>query len=364
MEMKNKEFWDETGKVLLWIALVVGGLSLFMNISTMTMEKNAAAPAAPTPTEQTSVIKILAAGSADYGTVATSTSDYDAIFAGIKPVVANYELAAYSQKSLIGTDTKEEFGTALTGLGFDMIGLANPSCLKSGKAGIDSSLAYWSAQDVSVSGTNASTDDQNRIIVKTVQDISYVYLSFTDQLSTDLPEAENYLVNVYDEERSPEIVAKAAQQADIVIVSIAWDGTDKEGPNDRQSTIAHELADAGASVIIGNAGDAIQPVEWIDDTLVFYSLGDLVSDQAGASTHLGAMGALTVTKTTYQDKKKIELIQPCVDLTVTVNESPNFRVYMLNDASDAAVPNKSSVYSEYSAVLQKLDDSIRIGGLQ
>ena len=30
MEMKNKEFWDETGKVLLWIALVVGGLSLFM----------------------------------------------------------------------------------------------------------------------------------------------------------------------------------------------------------------------------------------------------------------------------------------------------------------------------------------------
>ena len=76
------------------------------------------------------------------------------------------------------------------------------------------------------------------------------------------------------------------------------------------------------------------------------------------------MGALTVTKTTYQDKKKIELIQPCVDLTVTVNESPNFRVYMLNDAADAAVPNKSSVYSEYSAVLQKLDDSIRIGGLQ
>jgi poly-gamma-glutamate synthesis protein (capsule biosynthesis protein) len=360
--MKNKEFWDGAGKIVAIMALVIAMISLTMTISSRMLEKNVQHEAQPSGSsqEQTDVINILAAGMAeDTGTIKTDTA-----FSGISSMVSNYDLAAWSQKSLIGTEAPTSFADAVQGLGFNMAGLANAGALAQGPDGITTAMDYWQSSQIQYAGTNTSTDEQNQIRTVTKNNITAVFLSFTDQLDGTLPDSEKYLVNVYDDTRSPEIVAKADEAADVVIVDMYWSGQDGQQPTERQKQIARALADAGASIIIGNAPDAIQPVAWIDDTLIFYSMGNLITDRTEDSARLGLVGAVTVTKTVQGNKQKIELFNPRVDLCASVKSGDSYAVKMFDAVTADDLKDRDTLYSSYSAVLLSMDDSIRIGGME
>lgn len=86
----------------------------------------------------------------------------------------------------------------------------------------------------------------------------------------------------------------AREQSDIVIVSIHWGNEYQAAPSTRQRTLAANLANAGASVIIGHHPHVIQPVQVFtvgEDKArvpVFYSLGNALFDQYGmADTRTG-----------------------------------------------------------------------------
>jgi gamma-polyglutamate biosynthesis protein CapA len=84
-------------------------------------------------------------------------------------------------------------------------------------------------------------------------------------------------------------IRSARDQSDIVIVSIHWGNEYQAAPSTRQRTLAANLANAGAEVIIGHHPHVIQPVQVIQikedqaPTLVFYSLGNALFDQYGMS---------------------------------------------------------------------------------
>ena len=372
--MKKEEFVDILMKFLIVLALVVGLISLTMNLTSMFLERknqpelvdaNQNEPYVA-PQEEASVINVLVSGLADYGTLAPEEKDYSIRLIDVKNLASNYDIRAFSQKTLIGNEVPTAFGDTVVGAGFNAVALANADSLKLGKEGVDTSLDYWLNSGIHVAGTNQSTDQQNLIRPFEVNDISVVFLSFTDVLNDTLPEHERYLVNVYDEEKTPLIVADAAWQCDVVIVSMYWQGENKGMPTERQRQIAKSLADAGASVIMGNAENAIQPVEWIDDTLVFYSLGNLVSDSKEEEERLGAVGAVTITKTTLYDYyKKIELTNPRVEFLYSViNPDGSTISKPFNLFNEGDLENADAIYEEYKGVVHKLDDSIRIGGLQ
>ena len=91
--VKNKEMWTKGWKILLVIALVIAGTSLFMNLYSVFLEDKASsavpAEAMPAPEEEVYVIKVLAAGSADYGTLAYGSSDYQKSFERISNFISN-----------------------------------------------------------------------------------------------------------------------------------------------------------------------------------------------------------------------------------------------------------------------------------
>ncbi|MBR2669110.1 MAG: CapA family protein [Solobacterium sp.] len=360
--MKNKSFWDTSGKLLLALALVIGIISLTMNIMTFLLERRNNVPQyeprPQVPQEEVSVINVLALGAVDYHQ--TEYTDYTPCFSNMLRMIANHDISVYSQITQTGTDLPEDFAKAVEVSGLNSVALANAGSLSHGKEGVETTLSCWQNTGLQEAGLNTGTDMQNLIHVFEKNNISVVYLSYTDILDDELPEQTKYLVNVYDE-RTPEIVSRAASQADVVIVSVYWEGEDRSAPSARQQQIAKELADAGASVIIGNAPDAIQPAGWIDDTLIFYSLGDLLSDRSTQS--FGFAGAVTITKSTYKDNKKIELTNPRVELISTqCSDNTICRVSPYNTITSNA--ENTPEYQEYVRVIQMLDDSIRIGGLQ
>ncbi|MEE3486778.1 MAG: CapA family protein [Bulleidia sp.] len=361
MDEEKKNFWNGTGKVLLILALVIGMTSLTMNLVSRRLETTQAqaqeSPEYWVPTETTDTINILLAGQADL----EGEDDFSNAIAPLHDLISGYDLAAYTQKALVNTDVMPSFANAMSNNGFDLVGLASRHALSGGKNGVDQSLDFWMTSPMHANGQNQSETMQNQLKRVESSGISIIYLSFTDVLDDPLPPGEEYLVNKYDDEKSPVMVAKAAGQADVVIVSMDWEGEDGQGPSDRQKKIADDLAYAGASVIIGTADNAIQPVQWIDDTLVFYSLGTFARNaDEEDSARIAAMGGLTITKTTTANKSHVELTNPRADFTVCDGEGGSTAIQFLENSS---LENKDDLVQQYTAVMQSMDDSIRAGGL-
>lgn len=362
----RSKFWDTYGRFFIVLAVLLSAVSLIMNLLSRHLESETEGPE-PTQNsefwldeEQTNVINILAAGAV----MPCTDINPEHVFSGLGSLVKNYDVATVSMHSLIGTDITRAFGEELVSQGYGFYGLAYPGVLSHGRQGIDKSMDFWNAQRVRTSGTNTSTDTSHIIRMSEYNGVSVIYLSYTDMLDDELPENQNYLVSVYNDEKTPQFVNEAANMADVVIVSIAWEGEGGELPNERQRSIAEALADAGASIIIGYSGHDVQPVSWIDDTLVFYSLGDLYSEEEETEDRIGALGAVTVTETIYGDKSRVELTNPKVDLVVSSDDgNGHCNVDILRSANEKAVPGKFELYNRYTQTIQRMDDSIRIGGL-
>lgn len=365
--MEKKQFWKSIEKVLIIAALLVGLTSLSLNLISMFLErKNPLMPQGQNEwiADESSVIQVLSMGVVDYGLHVPGVTDYSSHLSSLEPLVSNYNVTSYSQRTLIGTQIPAAFSDSVKSLGVTSVALANDNSMANGKAGVDTSLTFWDGQDIHYSGMNWGTDHQNLIRPFMVNGISCAFLSYTDLLNDELPSHERYLVNVYDDERTPAMVAQAAEHAEVVIVAMYWNGEDCKAPNERQKEIAKKLADAGASVIIGNAPNAIQPVEWIDDTLVFYSMGNILSDQLISQARFGVVGSITITKTTYFDKKKIELTNPKVDLIYnSLQPDGQYKAVPFETVTEEELSIKEGIYQQYQAILQMLDDSIRMGGL-
>jgi poly-gamma-glutamate capsule biosynthesis protein CapA/YwtB (metallophosphatase superfamily) len=79
-------------------------------------------------------------------------------------------------------------------------------------------------------------------------------------------------------------IKKAHESASVVVVTMHWGNEYQSGPDERQQSLAQQIADAGADVIWGHHPHVLQKMEWLESAdgrqvLVMYSLGNLLADQ-------------------------------------------------------------------------------------
>jgi AmmeMemoRadiSam system protein B len=72
-----------------------------------------------------------------------------------------------------------------------------------------------------------------------------------------------------------------------VVVYIHWGAEYMTSVGNRERTLAHALIDAGADAVIGHHPHVVQPIEVYKNVPIFYSLGNLFSDQVGPATRQG-----------------------------------------------------------------------------
>lgn len=219
--------------------------------------------------------------------------DFSKMFTDIEPIIKDYDLRYYNQESVIGgkklgishyprLNSPDEIGENLVAIGFNLISLANNHTLDKNEAGVLYSVSFWNKQkEVITAGSYNSWDSRNEVRVYKQNDISYAFLSYT--LKTNglkAPAGKEYLVNVYDAEtvkKDIELVKEAG--AEVVIVAIHWGDEYTHTPNKEQKEIATYLSSLGVNLIIGSHPHVIQPIDYIGDTLVIYSLGNFISAQ-------------------------------------------------------------------------------------
>lgn len=326
--------------------------------------------------------------------------DFKPMISYIKEIVSNYDIAYYNQETILGGselglsdyptfNSPYEAGDAMLDAGFNLVSLATNHTMDSGKKAVENSCKYWqSKENVLTAGSYCSEEERNKINIKEINNIKYTMLNYTYG-TNGMPVANDYLVNVWptdiDNINNPEKdtkyqaykkqvkedIDKVKDKVDFLIVAMHWGVEYTHEPTAYEKDMASYLASLGVNLIIGTHPHVIQPVTWIDDTLVIYSLGNFISAQYQNKNTCTNYKCTTELMTSLKIEKDIKNNQTSVKITNVENELlynyynqstwRNFKVIPFsNPKIKEYLPNYKEVYNTYKAVVQKMDNKITV----
>lgn len=299
------------------------------------------------------------------------TYDFTDMFTYIKDIIAPYDLKFYNQETVIGGknlglsnypnfNSPDEIGLDLIKTGFNMVNLASNHTLDKYEAGATYSANMWSKQEgVYAVGSYISQEERDKVRIEEKNGITYTLLGYTYGTNgIPVPTGKEYLVNLYSDEQAKADIEKVRDQVDVVMVSMHWGTEYTNVPTEEQRRQAAYLASLGVDVIIGHHPHVIQPIEFIDDTLVIYSLGNFISAQDGVNKRVGMMAAFTINKTTTDGvTTDLHISDVKGDLIWTYHEGyTNFKVIPFNKLNDTLLYGYQSIYDEYKQIINNTND--------
>ena len=298
----------------------------------------------------------------------------------IGTIAEKYDLACYNQETILGGteiglsgfpvfNSPQEYGDYMVSKGFNLVSTANNHCLDMGTEGIVRSHDYWSQKDgVVMQGTNVSEEEYGGYGVKEINGVKVAFLSWTFSLNGLEPDAY-WRVNYYpgNEETMLASVRKAKEECDVVIVAMHWGTEYSMEVNEEQFSLAEQLVDAGADVIVGNHVHVIEPFQWVNGKPVFYAMGNLISSQIDVENRIGMMAGMDIT-VNEDGTVAIDNLHADLHYTYLEGEYPelrtNIQVYPFSQLNDDILPGYKEIYEEFKAVITSLDQNIQIGGFQ
>lgn len=238
--------------------------------------------------------------------------DFTAYFAKVKHLYQNSDVIFCNPETPVAGDAlgvsgypsfnaPKEFARDLSATGCNMINLATNHIYDRRMAGIEQSLEVWqSHKPLAMAGAYSSLEQSNEIAYFTKNGIKVAFLAFMDFSNSAI--AEPYAVASYhDVERTKEKLQTARANADVVIVSSHWGVEGSTVPSGAQRQIAQMYADAGVDVVIGTGPHVLQSVEYIETenkhkTLVWYSIGNMLSSQLQLNELTGGVASFEIVK--------------------------------------------------------------------
>lgn len=257
---------------------------------------------------------LLHKGISEYSQQADGSYDFSYIYSDISDEASAADIAVVNEEVVLGgTDlgisgypnfnAPHEVVDALSASGFDCMTLATNHVLDMGSDGVISMLNYIRTYypDMVTTGAYLSEEEQDEIVIMEVSGVRIALLNYTYGLNGH--SSSVVYVNTLDEEQILADVEKAKEQADYIVVFPHWGEENQLTPTDEQRALAQTLADAGVDLIIGTHPHVVQPMEVLtgeagNETIVYYSLGNLVSLQHEAANMLGGVAEVDMT---FQD---------------------------------------------------------------
>lgn len=314
--------------------------------------------------------------------VGYNTYDFTKMIDRIKPIIKQYDLAFYNQETIIGGkaiglstypqfNSPEEVGDAFIDAGFNLVSLANNHTLDRGETAILNSVNYWkNKEDVMVAGSYNSEEERQKIDIREKNGITYTLLAYTTATNgLQTPEGKEYLVNRYDASKVKQDIERVRDKVDVLMVSMHWGSEYTHEPTTEEKEIAAYLASLDVDIVIGHHPHVIQPITYIDDTLVIYSLGNFLSGQFGEAKNIGLLTALNITKTVKEDISTITLSNVGTELIYTdyvTVETPyglgakNYKLYPFSELNNTILPNYEQIREKYNAIVTNLDSTIAV----
>lgn len=311
-----------------------------------------------------------------------NTYDFSPMFTDVKDFITSHDLAFYNQETPFGGkelgysgypifNTPSEVGDEMLHMGFNLISLANNHTMDKGERGAVNSLKYWNSKDVMTAGSYLSEEDRKKINIQEKNGITYTMLAYGDLTNRAIPYGKPYLLNMYDKNKVKEDIERVRDKVDLLIVSMHWGIEYALQPSNKQKEIAAYLASLGVDIIIGHHTHSVQPIEYIDGTLVIYSLGNFISSQLYDDNLVGLMTSLKVAKRVEQEKVTINLSDLEARLIYTYYKGgrtmqsihTDHRVIPFDKLTINEFPKYEEFYNKYREVITSMDPTIIVSAL-
>lgn len=319
--------------------------------------------------------------------------DFNSMFSYIKDIVKDYDLAYYNQETIIGGknlglsgypcfNSPDEIGDNLVDMGFNLVSTANNHSMDRGEKAIRYSVDYWKKKEnIVMAGTYASKEERDKILTYEKNGITYAFLAYTYGTNgINVPSGKDYLVNVWPmnegmsvardteyqqyKEQVRKDIESVRDKVDVVIVSMHWGVEYTHTPTAHQKDAAQFLSELGVDIVLGSHPHVIQPVEFIDDTLVFYSFGNFISAQNGTEKRVEMIASLDINKKVENGKTTISIDNVKTDLLWDYYTG-YYKVYPFPKLNNSLLSNYKNIYTQYKAIINKSgDDRIQVGFLE
>ena len=350
------------------------------------------------PKEQTYKLSLIMVGDAlihdDIYIDAKTNNGYDfkPMLSLIKDKVSNYDLAYYNQETILGGteiglssypafNSPYEVGDAFIDASFNLVSLATNHTIDRGETAVINSKNYWNKhQNVLATGSYTSQEERNIERILTKNNISYTMLNYTYGTNgIKLPTGKDYLVNIWPvtgnnpntdtayqnyKETVRKDIESIRDKVDLLMVAMHWGVEYQLTPNSYQKDMAQYLANLGVDIIIGTHPHVIQPIEWIDNTLVIYSLGNFISahEVINLDNRVGLMSSIDITKTISTDNNiSIKLDNLNNELLYTYyNNYKNFKVIPFSKLTEEYLKDYQSISTKYINIIKSIDNTIPV----
>lgn len=304
-----------------------------------------------------------------YDTASDGQYNFEYVFEDINNIMKKSNVNFYTQQSILGGkdlgltsytnfNTPYDTATELAKVGFNTISLASYHANDRGVQGITNAINFLNENKISYSGISLNEEDRlkNSIIEK--NGIKVALLGYT--MGSTIATNNTYSVSIYSEEQVKKDYDAIKDQADIIMVAIDYSNNRSLEVTEQEKTIANYLANLGVDIVIGNTGYSVQPIEKINNTLVFYSLGNMLS---GHSLIDNKISAIVDFKYTIKEKDgNIEKNYDDINVLLTY-------AYSLNGVNYKVVPftkiqtelNDYKIYYEkYNKLLTENNKNVKL----
>lgn len=195
----------------------------------------------------------------------------DIVFGNLEAVLSNNSRDKKCLSSVAMRATPE----AVNGLayaGFNVLSLANNHALEHGDEALTETMSILSAHDIKYVGVDANITRAREPLIIGIKDITIALLAYC--LVID----RTAFTTTTNSEEICSDVRKAKANSNIVVVSLHWGNEYIRRPSPQQISLAHQIIDSGADVILGHHPHVLQGIEKYHNGLVAYSLGNFVFD--------------------------------------------------------------------------------------
>ncbi len=305
------------------------------------------------------------------GLQADGTYNFDHLFKNIKSDISAADIRIVNQETILGGvelglsgypcfNSPYEIGVAEAKAGFNVILHATNHTLDKGLTGVENCLNFWKTNypEMAVLGINETEEDYNDIYVYNKDGFKIAILNYTYGTNgIAIPASKPYIVNMLDVDKITQDVTKAKEIADMVVVCPHWGTEYVYEPDSNQKYWTNLFLKLGVDVVIGAHPHVMEPVETLtrDDghqMVVYYSLGNFVSNQDKMPRMLGGMAKVTLVKSGTDNSCYIKQYSYTPIVTQKLFGTSLITSYKLSDYNDTLASEnairKDSGNSEFS----------------
>ncbi len=321
-----------------------------------------APPATPTPVPAPATITIAAAG-AVYAPKSVRESaltgrqyDFGAVFAGLGDTLSDADLAiatletttAGQDKGFDNYNTAPEILDALRASGVDLMALATERMLDKGYEGLELTISELTARGMAYAGVRRDSHASQATMMP-IGGIQVAVLAYTYGLSDEgakkTDNDKRAVAALMDQQQMlSDIRGARVEGADVVIVLPHWGTKNIADTPVNVRRLAAELAQAGADIILGTHPNVPQGTERIRttradgleyDTVVCYSLGNLLTDARTPENTAGMIAHVSVTHDPVTRRTTLGEMY-CTPVYIARQRVQEETVYRVVDAESAA----------------------------